>query len=617
MLQAKKLYSLIRKLGDPDASDRRAAATMLSEGDERAIYPLIRALSDTNAAVLDAAMQSLIKIGGEVVAYMTIPVLRKGPAQRNAALVILKELGKVTVPMLYNLLQDKDNDIRKFALDLMGDIITDVDADKVVPLLRDFNPNVRAAACRALGLLGDRRTVEHLEPALCDTQEWVVFAALEAIGRMRAEEAVDSISRLFRSNSNVIRYAALETLGKIPSKESKDALIYCIQNLDSFNRAVAVKSLVNLGIEPDMGYIADELINMLNTDGWEEKLTAIKGLKVLKEKRVILPLIELAGSLDTSYPEEDERYRVVIDAIVEIADCDSLISILREHVSLRFRAKALLVELLGRLKCKAAMKELIDLLRGPFRDIRRGAARALVTVADEHCVEALIEALKDDDCHMKLQVVYALRKIGNIRAYEPIANLLRTEKCDDVIEESVQALLLLDSEEFLKNIEGYPYNIKTYVARYGKDIQLIMRLSHDNNETVKVTALARLSSFKSKEAQQRLEEGLNDPSAQIRKVAVMGLGQLDGYSEALLRAMHDIDMWVRFYAIKAIANNRAQEHLADLIAALRDTEPLVVLGAIEALVKLGSIDAYNALLPVRDHSNASIRMKAEEAIQSL
>ncbi|MBF0316571.1 MAG: HEAT repeat domain-containing protein [Nitrospirae bacterium] len=617
MLQAKKLYSLLRKLDSADVSDRRAAATMLSEGDERAIYPLIRALSDTNTAVLDAAMQSLIKIGGEVVAYMTIPVLRKGPAQRNAALVILKELGKITVPLLYDLLQDKDDDVKKFALDLMGDIITDVDINKVVPLLRDFNPNVRAAACRALGLLGDKRAVEHLEPALCDTEEWVVFAALEAIGKMRAEEAVDSIFRLFRSNSNVIKYAALETLGKIPSKQSKEALIYCIQNLDSFNRAVAVKSLVNLGIEPDMGYIADELINMLNTDNWEEKLTAIKGLKVLKEKRVILTLIELAGSLDTSYPEEDERYRVVIDALIEIADCDSLISILRERVTLRFRAKALLVELLGRLKCTAATQELIDLLRGPFRDIRRGAARALVSVADERCVEALIEALKDDDCHMKLQVVYALRKIGNIRAYEPISELLGNERCDDVIEESVQALLYLGSEEFLKNIEGYPNNIKTYVARYGKDIQLIMRLSHDSHEGVKAAALARLPSFKSKEAQQRLEEGLHDPSAQIRKVAVMGLGQLGSVSEALLSAMHDIDMWVRFYAIKAVANNRSQEHLGDLIAALRDTEPLVVLGAIEALVKLGSIDAYNALLPMRDHPNASIRMKAEEAIQSL
>ncbi|MBF0338143.1 MAG: HEAT repeat domain-containing protein [Nitrospirae bacterium] len=617
MLQTKKLYSLIRKLGGTDASDRRAAATMLSDGDERAIYPLIRALSDTNAAVQDAAMQALIKIGGEVVAYMTIPVLRRGPAQRNAALVILRELGKVTVPFLYNLLLDKDEDIRKFALDLMGDIKTDVDIDKVLPLLRDVNPNVRAAACRTLGLLGDRSAGEHLEAALCDAEEWVVFAALEAIGKMSSEQAVNSIFRLFRSNSNVIRYAALETLGKIPSKESKDALIYCIQNLDSFNRAVAVKSLVNLGIEPDMGYIADELINMLNDDDWEEKLTAIKGLKVLKDKRVILTLIELAGSLDTSYPEEDERYRAVIDALAEIADCDSLIGILREKVSLRFRAKTLLVELIGRFKCTAATQELIDLLRGPFRDIRRGAAKSLVSIADDRCVDALIEALKDDDCHMKLQVVYALRKIGNIRAYEPVAQLLRNERCEDVIEESVQALLYLGSEDFLKDIEGYPNNIKTYVAKYGKDVQLIMRLSHDKNEGVKASALARLSSFKLSETQKRLEDALTDPSAQIRKVAVMGLGQSGSLSEALLNAIHDTDMWVRFYAIKAIANNRAPEHLADLIAALRDSEPLVVLGAIEALVKIGSIDAYNALLPMRDHHNASIRMKAEEAIQSL
>ncbi|MBF0537979.1 MAG: HEAT repeat domain-containing protein [Nitrospirae bacterium] len=617
MLQAKKLYSLIRKLGGPNPSERRTAATILSEGDERAIYPLIKALSDANAAVQEAAMQSLIQIGGEMVAYMTIPVLRKGPAQRNAAMAILRELGKATVPLLYSLLSDRDHDIRKFALDLMGDIKTDVEVDKVLPLLKDPNANVRAATCRTLGMLNNRRAIEHLETALHDTEEWVVVAALEAIGSMMAEGAVGSISQLFKGNSNLITYAAIETLGKIPSKESREALIYCIQNLDSFNRGVAVKSLVNIGIEPDMGYISDELLNMLNSADWEERLTAIKGLKVLKEKRAILTLIELAGSLDTSYPEQEERYRVVLDGIVEVADCDSLISILREKVTIRFRAKTMLVELLGRLKCNAATQELIDLLRGPFRDIRRGAAKALVSIADERCVDALIDALRDDDCHMKLQVVYALRKIGNLKAYEPIAELLRNERCDDVIEESVQALLHLGSEDFLKDINGYPNNIKTYVAKYSKDIQLILRLSHDVSEGVKATALARLSSFKSIEAQMRLEEVINDPSPQIRKVAVMGLGQAGVFSEAMLSAMHDVDMWVRFYAIKAISTYRAHEHLNDLIAALYDPEPLVVLGAIEALVKIGSIDAYNALLPMREHPNSSVRMKAEEAIQSL
>ncbi|MBF0343023.1 MAG: HEAT repeat domain-containing protein [Nitrospirae bacterium] len=618
MLQTKKLYSLIKKLSGADVSDRRAAATMLSEGDERAIYPLIKALFDSNAAVQDAAMQSLIAIGGEMVAYMTIPVLRKGPAQRNAALVILKELGNVTVPLLYDLLNDKDDDIRKFALDLMGDIKTGVVIDKIFPLLKDPNPNVRAAACRSLGLLNEssERIVEHLETALHD-EEWVTFAALEALGKMKGKEAVGAIFRLCTGGSSVIRYAALETLGKIPSKESKEALIYCIKNSDDFTRGVAVKSLVSLGIEPDMVYISDELIKMLNNADWEEKTAAIEGLRILKEKRAIEMLIELAGSMDTSYPEDEERYRIIIDSITEISDCESLVGMLRQRSELRFRSKALLVEMLGKLKCTEAIEELISLLRGSFRDIRRGAAKALVSIADERCVDALIEALNDDDCHMKLQVVYALHKIGNVRAYGSIVRMLKDEKCDDVIEETVQALLYLDSESFLKDIGSYSVVTKKYIAKYCNDVQLILKLTRDKNENVKVTAVQRLSSFKSKGVEKRLEEVLKDPNPQLRKVAVMGFNQAGTFSEALLSAMHDMDMWVRFYAVKAVANSKGEEYLRELIAALNDTEALVTLGAIDALAKIGGVEIYNALLPLRDHPDDSVRLKAEEAIQSL
>jgi len=146
---------------------------------------LIKALRDESTAVQEAATQSLIYLGnsdnafftnsGELVAYMVIPLLREEETYlRNTALLIIKEIGHRAPELLYKLLKDKDADIRKFALDLIGQIKTGFDPSKVLPLLKDDNGNVRAAAANALGELGYKEAIPALIESLKD-EEWIVF----------------------------------------------------------------------------------------------------------------------------------------------------------------------------------------------------------------------------------------------------------------------------------------------------------------------------------------------------------------------------------------------------------------------------------------------------------
>jgi HEAT repeat protein len=57
-----KLKKFLRNIKDEDASVRRAAAEGLADGDERAVYSLIKALGDVNFGVQDAAMRSLMEV---------------------------------------------------------------------------------------------------------------------------------------------------------------------------------------------------------------------------------------------------------------------------------------------------------------------------------------------------------------------------------------------------------------------------------------------------------------------------------------------------------------------------------------------------------------------------
>ena len=112
---------ILKNLSSPDVSKRRAAAESLADGDERAIYPLIQALRDTHPGVQDAATRSLIAIGGEVTAWMVLPLLREEAFFRNTAMVILKEIGAVALHHLPPLLRDKDDDVRKFAIEFFDE----------------------------------------------------------------------------------------------------------------------------------------------------------------------------------------------------------------------------------------------------------------------------------------------------------------------------------------------------------------------------------------------------------------------------------------------------------------------------------------------------------------
>ena len=152
-MNTKKLDRLVMELTHTKADKRRQAAEGLSEADQRAIYPLIRALRDPDAGVQDAAMRSLTGIGGEITAYMVMPLLREDSYLRNTAMIIIKEIGPASVPLLYPLMKDKDDDIRKFSIDLLTEIQFDVDPDFILPLLKDPIAIVRASAAMAMGLL--------------------------------------------------------------------------------------------------------------------------------------------------------------------------------------------------------------------------------------------------------------------------------------------------------------------------------------------------------------------------------------------------------------------------------------------------------------------------------
>lgn len=460
-----RLKRLIKNLNSPDASKRRYAAEALAEGDERAIYPLIKALRDENLGVQDAAMRSLIAIGGEVTAYMVLPLLREEALLRNTALIILKEIGRVAVPLLHLLLKDRDDDVRKFALDLIYDIRHCDYPEKIVEILKkDPNANVRAAAAKTLGVLDYRDAVQHLIEALHD-EEWVCFSALEALAEIKDETSVKPIAALLDNQSDTIRYAAIEVLGKIGSPMAGEPLLKHISKANDLEKRASIKSLICIGAITPIEGMSDILLDMLRNGEWEDKLIALKGLVTLREERAIHYIVDTAGSLDPAVPDNEDRILAFKEALREFGCTESLMKVL-DDPGIKWRGRVMAIEVIGDLRCREAVPSLIRLLQGRIRDVRRESIKALGKMGDTDDVkELLIDAVEDPDSHVRRAAVAALGRIGEMTAFEPIMKLLQVERYDDVIEEAVRALLNINSSLLLSQINELDEDVRGIVSR--------------------------------------------------------------------------------------------------------------------------------------------------------
>ncbi len=619
----KNIKKLIQKLGDKDPSVRRGAAEDLSEGDERAVYPLIKALSDENAGVQDASMRSLIAIGttdsylGEVVGYMVLPLLRENSYLRNTALIILTALDGVIVPLLYPLLKDKDDDIRKFALDLMGDIKKGVEPSMIMPLLKDPNANVRAAAAKSLGLLRYREAIPELIKALKD-EEWVCFSALDALGELKVEEAVKDIASLLVNSSEAVCFAAIETLGKIGSEKAIDALIAYLPKASVDERNAVIKSLIQIGITPEMADLSGHLINMLKDGDWEEKEIALKGIVSLNCREAVPVLVDLAGSLDPSLPGNEERIALLKDAISSMDSEDELLNLL-ESPDIKYRGKSFAIEILGAIRSKKAVSKLIDYLDDMRRDLRRASAGALGEIGEPISTGHLLEvSLKDVDAHVRRSAIEALGNIQAKDAFKALMDLLEVEKYYDVIEKIVESLIKIDADVFLSDMLKYRDNVREIIAKTVSDVDILLRLSDDPNKKVKIAAIYGLGRIATDESTARLIGFLTDRDPDIRKAAVVALGETHYCPPELFNALQDDDPWVRFYTIKAIVFSCDKEKAISMIGTMLHDEFIpVVMSAIDAITEIGGRGAYEALAVYEEHPNPDVREKIKEALSSL
>ncbi len=610
----KNILKLIKNLSDPNDSKRRSAAEALSEADERAVYPLIKALRDDNAGVQDSAMRSLISIGGETTAYMVLPLLREDSFLRNTGMIILKEIGYETVPLLRHLFKDKDDDVRKFAIDLLIDINHCDYLDDLITLLQeDKNANVRASAAKALGVFMYEKAIPQLTEALKD-DEWVSFSALEALSLIKDESTIESIASLLNSDSETLRYNAIETLGRMGFSSSEKYLLEHFSKAEGYEKTASLKSLLQIGVTPTTPEVKDILIDFYINSDWEDRLIALKGLVVLQESGTLPVILDVAGALDPSIPDEMDMLYSVKDALKGFDCTNALIDILNDPKA-RYRAKTIAIEIIEDQNCREAIPHLIKLAEINLRDVKRASIKTLKEIDGEDSSQLFLDALDDEDGHVRKHAVAAIGKIGDKTVVRTLLELLNRETYEDVKEEIVKAILTIDSEKVFSRLNEFTPAIKDLIAKYTTDIDILTKLSEDDDINVRLSALISFGSVEDERVNEKLISALKDDNAEIRKTALMALGEKSCCLDEIMPMLDDSDVWVKIYAIKAFGNSLDTSAIEPIVPMLNSSEIPVVLSAIDSISQIASyngIDISNIIKPLLTHKVSAIRQRAEE-----
>jgi HEAT repeat protein len=159
-------------LTDAHADTRRRAATGLSQpgvgrGDERtSLMALGRQLAvERDAGVREAIFAAIGTIGGTDAAALLGPFLRiEDAGLRNGAVESLKRLGGDAVPVVDELLQDADADVRLLAVEVIGGWQPPLAAARLHRVLTvEANVNVVGAALDVAAIAGNASLLPALD----------------------------------------------------------------------------------------------------------------------------------------------------------------------------------------------------------------------------------------------------------------------------------------------------------------------------------------------------------------------------------------------------------------------------------------------------------------------
>ena len=482
---------------------------------------------------------------------------------RNAAAEILVKLGSAALPVLTRAADSPDPDVRKFILDILGDI-----GDRqVTPLLlrllqSDAETNVRAAAAENLGKIRDASAVPVMLSTLSAPDLLVQFSLLDALGRIGCAIPVTGLVGL--GENRLLRKPLFDALGRIGDETALPPLVAGLRDPMRNVREAAVLALENL-VSRWGERILDGQLPATALDG----VAALLSSPALSVQRAALAILgrhcdRARAVLLASYLDDDH-----------LADDVAVILAARGH---------------------DVVDDLTVCWAGASDRKKAYLAYLFGVTGVENAVNLLIEELKEADDFLRTILLRALGSVGRIGDIATLAGYLEVPE-DDVRQAAVDGLVNI-AERF-----------------HAPVIDLVRGAFTHAEPPVRQAALQVLGRLKGAESEVALSLAMKDESALVRRSAIYYLdGRNPHHYPALTLALTDEESDVRRQAIEALAMSADRSLIEPLSLVLQDEDPWVRATAIRALGRFGGSEALAA---VRSGLRDPVGLVAIAAVETL
>ena len=582
---------LKEKLKSPQEEERvQAVRELAGFGSDLAISLIYQAMGDSSWRVRKEAADAFLsfpraeELAGDIVEMLHS---QENAGLRNIAVDILIHLGSQALPVLFDELQCIDHDVRKFVLDILGDIGDLSSTSAMVAAMADEDRNVRAAAAENLGKIGAAEAIPALLEAMVDADLLMRFTILESLGKIGHPIPIEQILRY--NDDPLLRKALFECIGQANIEEGipllVDGLSEQMRNVresaavllatmyvahpDSVARSLvgntaAARALTEVlrGNNPAVVRAALKLIPLTGDLNSAERLLELLDNEELRQEAASALVALGRGailSLLDKWPLSDDRTRAYLGYLVGETGCTEAVPLLLSGVSsenLTLRMSC--AQALGRLNEVAAVPCLVEMLQGTIPELRDAAQNALAALADacpEEIVKALNPLVENEDSEIRAAVISVLGRVDY-----PII-----EHC------------------------------------------LTLALK-DESASVRRAAVNALGSNPADEHLDVLMLALTDEDSEVRRSGADALGQIKNPQavDALALALFDEDLWVRATVIRSLGKIKVKRSVSLIKEALGDPIGLVCIAALEALAELDPEVAFPLLVASLYHEDEEV-----------
>lgn len=632
--------SIETMLSSEDPCVRRDACETLGAGRCCEYIPHLAArLSDEDFGVRESALNALIAIGGRDVADAVAPLLKTESASlRNMGIEILEQLGPDAFPAIAALLNDPDDDVVKFAVDIISNTREERATGLLFAIMNHRNPNVRASVAVCLGRLRAASSVPALLGALEDAEEWVRYSAVEGLGLIQDRMALAPLLKLIEKDSGLIKDAAIDAASKIASPEDAPAVLKQLEPLVKRGKVLnvpAVMELLEKALEPGSDFrpgkeLKQTYFNMFARAVEESdrsgKMKALRGIALLKDPEGIKEVFRFIDGLK-EVDEDTEEFLVGI--ISSLAGRGPLPGIFMERLAMGGKSLRVIVRTLGEIRSHEAVPVLKDLMGKVAKHELREVVAALESIGSPSSVEVLYQSLKNTDGHTRKIAARALASLAGPAAVPSLFDALRGEVYRDVVEEITDVLALIPSDAVKKGLCELLSDEQEHLREMGarglgsigdeESLGNLIRAASDGSPAVRKAVYKSMARLGIPTAVDQIVKGLEDPDDDVKLSVMKGLGGWGGdrIKDALVRALDDRNIWVRYHAV-VLLGELGDPCVEDLVIEklLKDEAP-VKAAAARAIERLGSIGAVDHLEKFLNHPDPSVRSAVEGALESL